>query len=45
MEVSDRRADGDFETGDVYGESGLLLIDLLRVSKGVFYKKTTMYDI
>ena len=36
MEIGDGRADGDFETGDVSGECRLLLIDLSRVSMGVF---------
>lgn len=36
IEIGDGRADGDFEIGDVYGECGLLLIDLLSVSIGVF---------
>ena len=37
IEIGDGRADGDFEIGDVYGECGLLLIDLLSVSIGVFH--------
>lgn len=32
MEIGDGRADGDLETGDIYGECGLLLIDLFKVS-------------
>ena len=36
MENSDGRADGDFETGDLSGECGVLLVDLLRVSIGPF---------
>lgn len=35
MEIGDRRADGDFETGNVYGGRGLLVVDLLHISIGV----------